>query len=175
METLPGQTAEVKTATGLENQQPPELGLDGYRLEPYVTLAGEVLPSPQESVIDFHMLRDGLLQIPLWADVEVIKRILNRVQVNPATGCWECSYYQHEGYAQVSVRQGSRRAHRRTMQAIDYLADNLHGDHRCVTRNCVYPRHLVPATPAENNRAKVLRARHKHQLHFWQVLPYEEC
>lgn len=85
----------------------------------------------------------------------VIDRILARCVVNESTGCWDWTGgLDGNGYGQVSVGSGIRRATHRVMfeHFVSDIPDGLHLDHMCERPTCCNPYHLDPVTREENVR-----------------------
>lgn len=71
---------------------------------------------------------------------------------------WQGPIYKHYGKAHFEGKTWC--AHRLAYQLLwGAIPGGKHLDHLCGDTLCVYPWHLEPVTPAENNRRKVLRRR----------------
>lgn len=87
-------------------------------------------------------------------------RLLNRVDVDPKTGCWIWTGSTTPGgYGQIgmgSMTDGSRRlmaAHRVAYEIfIGQIPEDYQLDHLCRNRACIFPNHLQPVTQQENIR-----------------------
>lgn len=84
-------------------------------------------------------------------------RILQKVELDDATGCWIWTGTQMRGgYGQARLQDGrSTGAHRASYMAfVGPIPDGLQIDHLCRIRLCVNPDHLEAVTP----RVNVLRS-----------------
>lgn len=87
-------------------------------------------------------------------------RLLQKVEVNPNTGCWIFTgSLTPGGYGQIgmgSARDGTRRvrsAHRVSYEVfVGPIPPGYELDHLCRKRACIFPNHLQPVTKAENIR-----------------------
>lgn len=91
--------------------------------------------------------------------VPPLTRVLQRVKINCATGCWEFEGARSCGYGVVG--SGRRRGqtapvvhvHRLVYEAfVGPVPDGLHIDHLCRIRHCCNPDHLEAVSQGENNR-----------------------
>lgn len=87
----------------------------------------------------------------------VIQRFLEKVAVNPETGCWEWTGgIRPNGYGQFSAgrkEDGTASAHRVSYELfVGPIPPRLELDHLCRVRHCVNPKHLEPVTARENTR-----------------------
>lgn len=88
------------------------------------------------------------------------ERIRPKIQVNPATGCWEWrESIDPKGYGHVSWNGRPHRAHRLVyVLLVGPIADGLQLDHvrsrGCQSKACCWPAHLEPVTGAENHRRR---------------------
>ena len=83
--------------------------------------------------------------------------LLERVEVDPRTGCWEWALYRSpEGYGRMRWGPSMWRPHRFSYH---FLAGYLHKaepvHHRCGNRGCVNPDHLQKTT-AQDNTAEMM-------------------
>ena len=86
------------------------------------------------------------------AESSDILYILNRIKVNPDTGCWEWTLKLTErGYARCCRRGEKSRAHRLAYETfIGPIPEGLQVDHLCHVRHCCNPEHLEAVTNREN-------------------------
>lgn len=76
-------------------------------------------------------------------------------------GCWLWQGTAHRGYGVAHLKNKGWRAHRLAYYLIwGFIPEGKHLDHLCGNTLCVYPWHLEPVTPRENQRRKTLRLRH---------------
>lgn len=78
--------------------------------------------------------------------------VLDRVQLDPATGCFEwLGRVDTHGYGQV--KRGQQQAHRAAyMSVLGPIPEGHVLHHLCENRRCVRPSHLVPVTVRTNTR-----------------------
>lgn len=91
-------------------------------------------------------------------------RLMNRVKVNPETGCWEWTGFRKpNGYAQFGR---NKYAHRVSYGLyVGIIPDGMGLDHLCRNKGCVNPEHLEPVTQGENvRRAAKTHCKHGHPL-----------
>lgn len=90
--------------------------------------------------------------------VEIVERLLARVEVNPDSGCWEWrGALTWGGYGRIGGRVNGKRktllTHRVAYaEMVTPIPDGLQIDHLCRVRHCCNPDHLEPVTPRENTR-----------------------
>jgi hypothetical protein len=89
-------------------------------------------------------------------DVSLAERIMSRVDVDPATGCWMWTAGKHEkGYGRIVVNGKQMRAHRVSYELfVGPIPEGLQIDHLCRVPGCVNPEHLEPVTSAVNTQRR---------------------
>lgn len=109
----------------------------------------------------------------------VIKRILNRVNVDE-NDCWLFQgAKQSDGYGVVKHREKAKLAHRITYFVFKgKIPKGEEIDHLCKTRNCCNPNHLEAVTHAENIRRgdakKAFLKMRKNQTHCKRGHKFDE-
>lgn len=114
------------------------------------------------------------------------KRFMDKVNVNPETGCWEWTASTSSGgYGMFALSRTQFMAHRVSYELhIGLIPEGLTLDHTCHSpatcwlddhntcphRRCVNPEHLEPITMLENAR----RGRHKLKSECPSGHPYDE-
>jgi len=84
----------------------------------------------------------------------------SQVVKNQAGDCWIWQGNANKGYGVASWQGKKWRAHRLAYLLLwGSIPEGKHLDHLCRNTLCVYPWHLEPVTPAENDRRKVIRRR----------------
>lgn len=77
--------------------------------------------------------------------------ILDRLPVNPETGCWEWQGKRSNGYGQTSLGNRMVYVHRLTyLVYVGPVPDGLEIDHLCRVRHCANPAHLEAVTAKVN-------------------------
>lgn len=86
--------------------------------------------------------------------VEIIERLLARIEVNPGSGCWEWQgALTWGGYGRIGKSGKMLLAHRVAyMELVGEIPGGFQIDHLCRVRHCCNPDHLEPVTPKENTR-----------------------
>lgn len=99
----------------------------------------------------------------LWPDgVETIaRRMLERTQFNPVTGCaeWQRSCWTDLGYAKHYIGKAQQLGHRLSWQLWVGPISAPCILHKCDNRRCINPFHLFPGTRADNTRDMDLKGR----------------
>lgn len=113
------------------------------------------------------------------------ERIMSRLSIDPATGCW--NYLGHRsklGYGKIGSRGKKGQSVHRLMYELDKgPIGKFHLHHLCENPSCCNPNHLKPTTPKEhmtvlhpNNIAAMHKAKthciHGHLLEPPNLLPH---
>ena len=100
--------------------------------------------------------------------MDLPQRLLDKVDVNPVSGCWEWTGYRLKtGYARVTFGNVSQIAHRLIYKLIvGPIPDGCDLHHNCRNKGCVNPRHLAPLVrkahlAEEDHSTKGIREREK--------------
>lgn len=101
--------------------------------------------------------RKSRLVVPLGAPIR--DRLLARIHVNGATGCWEWTLSRNSaGYGLISMGrrdEGTGLVHRVAWELWkDPIPDGMELDHLCRVRHCCNPDHLEIVTSSENARRR---------------------
>ena len=106
----------------------------------------------------------------MFENVAAMDRFMDKIIMEPNTGCWLFSgHLDIGGYGVFWFNGKNRKAHRFAYEAeVGAIPDGLFLDHTCRTRSCCNPRHLRPCTmfekaPAATNRAKT-HCLHGHEF-----------
>ncbi len=105
------------------------------------------------------------------SNLTVIQRLLDKIEVNCATHCWNWTGNNYLGYGRMRV---STTKHSHTHRvSYEYfrgkIPNGLHIDHLCRNPSCCNPDHLEPVPPRENMRrgfCGILRT-HCKRGHKW--------
>lgn len=92
-----------------------------------------------------------------YLDRKLLRKIFDKIKVNPQSGCWEWTgAKQWGGYGIIVWEDRSRLAHRIIFQLlVSGIPSDLHCDHLCRVRHCVNPAHIEIVT----NKVNVLRGK----------------
>lgn len=137
---------------------------------PYITHYGLILPGIKTSVHELLALYIVAKNFRSWIDRPLPKpKQLERIQINPVSGCWELPSSQDYGRMSVQgINESSKLAHRvmyNIMFGNDALPEELSLDHLCENKKCCWHRHTEPVTQADNMR----RIHHAKRLKNGQV------
>lgn len=88
----------------------------------------------------------------LFGDSRLPQRVWDKIQVNPATGCWEwTAYVRPDGYGRIGWEGNLQYSHRLVyMSLVGKIPIQKQIDHLCRNRRCCAPHHLEAVTPSEN-------------------------
>lgn len=116
--------------------------------------------------------RKSRLVVPLGTPLK--DRLLARIRVNDATGCWEWTLSRNSaGYGLISMGrrdEGTGLVHRVAWELWkDPIPDSMELDHLCRVRHCCNPDHLEIVTSSENARRRKprkpkTRCKYGHEL-----------
>jgi len=122
---------------------------------------------------------DPRLPARFWAKVNENGPVpAHRPDLGP---CWQwTAALDGQGYGRFGVDGMSVYAHRIAYeQLVGPIPAGLQSDHLCRNHACVYPSHIEPVTPRENNLRgigpAITRARHQSRTHCSQGHPYDEA
>ncbi|MEL6311184.1 MAG: HNH endonuclease signature motif containing protein [Pseudomonadota bacterium] len=96
---------------------------------------------------------------------EILRRVSERIDVDPQTGCWiwrgpTSGSGRGGGYPRMCLDGRTVPVHRvMWVTAHGYLPASKQLDHKCRNRLCVNPAHLEPVTHRENCRRRDAAAR----------------
>ncbi len=100
--------------------------------------------------------------------MDLPQQLLDKVDVNPASGCWEWNSYRLKtGYGRVTFKGVSQIAHRLIYKLIvGPIPPGLDLHHVCRNKGCVNPRHVMPLIrkahlAEEDHSTKGIREREK--------------
>ena len=80
-----------------------------------------------------------------------VEKTLDKIQVDPESGCWEFQGARSKGYGRVWNGKRMMPAHRVVFEAVaGPIPDGLQADHLCRNRACCNPRHIDLVTSREN-------------------------
>ncbi|MGH7182589.1 MAG: HNH endonuclease [Nitrospiraceae bacterium] len=89
------------------------------------------------------------------------ERLLEKVSIDPITGCWNWTASTTHGYGQIMTRVNGRSINRKAHHVsyevfIGQIPEGHETDHVCRNIRCInpYPEHTEPVTPAENQRRR---------------------
>lgn len=94
------------------------------------------------------------------------ERLLEKVQKNPITGCWNWVGNRNDyGYGLLWRDRRSRRAHRIAFELFNGpVSDDEVVCHRCDNPRCVNPEHLFKGMVFDNNQDTARKGRHRMGL-----------
>lgn len=143
--------------------------------ETFVTESGDRFPPPRVSERVFLQMYSEVFRPTLLGN-PLLRRVLDKIIVNPLSGCWEWTgYLNKSGYGEVKAEGKKLKVHRYVYAQITglYLPPERQLDHRCVNRPCCWWVHMELATHRQNNDAKLRDARHRSgQQYFWSPREY---
>lgn len=96
--------------------------------------------------------------------VPLLDRVLNKVEINNTTGCWEFQGGKNNlGYGMVRDNKKMRTAHRVSYEEHNQtkIPKHLVVMHRCDNPCCVNPQHLSLGTRSDNMKDMVKKGRGK--------------
>lgn len=109
-------------------------------------------------------------------NLTIIERLLSKVLVSPATGCWNwLGYCNQNGYGRISINRKLTVVHRVSYEAHrGPVPEGLCLDHLCRNRACINPDHLEPVTGIENTRRGNSGKANREKTHCKYGHPYSE-
>ena len=106
------------------------------------------------------------------------RRLLGRVQIDPATGCWLWQgALNRQGYGRIMDFGQRCSAHRAAYAAfIGPISSGNHIHHRCQNKSCINPAHLAHASPRDHLRLHpdqltTVNAQKSHCTHGHEFTP----
>jgi hypothetical protein len=95
-------------------------------------------------------------------------RFIDKVVPEPNSGCWLwMGYLNAEGYSIFRIGDSPKRGYRISYEHFKGPAAGLVIRHKCDTRCCVNPDHLLAGTAADNMADMVARGRHSRGSRHW--------
>ena len=92
----------------------------------------------------------------MFGDPKLPKRIWDKIEINPDTGCWEWQAAKIKGYGQTGWQGKTALVHRLTYETlVGPIPKTYMIDHVCRVPRCVNPEHLEPVTHGVNQRRGV--------------------
>jgi hypothetical protein len=101
--------------------------------------------------------------VPLeQARLHIIRRLIAKIELDPATGCWLWAGYRSSlGYGSVDIQRRHWAVHRLTYSLFKHpIPDGLQVCHRCDNPPCCNPDHLFLGTAQENALDSKAKKRH---------------
>jgi hypothetical protein len=102
----------------------------------------------------------------LSANPSILKRLLRRVVVNPANGCWEWIGAKAVGYGRMRIgNKALGTSHLESVHRISYeifkgaIPDGMDVCHSCDNRGCANPDHLFVGTRKDNMQDSIAKGR----------------
>jgi hypothetical protein len=112
---------------------------------------------------------EGAVQCMPCSRRSVVDRIMDKIEIDSATGCWLFTGNRNNGgYGLISTNGSGRAAHRVLYEeTVGPVADGLELDHLCRQPSCVNPDHLEPVDHTENMR-RAVAARNQKDAALWR-------
>lgn len=110
--------------------------------------------------------------------VDPLVRFLEKVQVDPSTGCWLWTgAVNNGGYSRLWNEGRTVLGHRFAYERlVGPIPEGLQIDHLCAVRHCVNPIHLEPVTCRENLlRGDTVNARNAAKTHCARGHPFDSA
>lgn len=93
--------------------------------------------------------------------MDIKKRFMEFVSVNPDSECWEWDGVIRQGYGRFHLDGKMQTAHRVSWQIYNGLINGFLVLHKCDNKCCVNPEHLFLGTQRDNVHDMIKKQRHK--------------